>query len=142
MGWTAKPSVQRMLVPADPRAVATDYFSWVDRVIPFVSVRRADESVSFHVFGINKPAIALKLGASDAQRVSYHVVGGFLARIQASSSVFSFERTEDSEVTISLLDFSPWLPPLVYRATHAVVHDVVMTMYTRRTTVAQLEEEI
>ena len=132
MSWTAKPSVQRMSVPAAPLVVATHYFNWVDEKIPFVCARQTDDRVSFHILGIDRAAIALEVQASDADNVIYIVVGGFLTRSLPERGEFSFARTSGKEITIALRRFAPRLPRFIYVCTHAVVHEIVMGLYVRR----------
>ena len=137
MNWKSKPSIQDVYGVSDALSVADDYFDWISRAIPGVSVTQNSEQTSFHLLGMSSPAIALRTIRRTPESVGFEVTGGFLVATPPSG-LFSFTKAGPSHVVISLKEFTPRLPRFIYALSHSVAHDFVTTRYARRKSVPQI----
>lgn len=134
----SRQSIQRVPVPAGTaKDVADYYFRWVETAVPGVYARTNHREVQLGFAGVGSAAIVLHRGEESSERVAYDVVGGFLVAPKAGGEI-AFERVGD-EVEIALREFTPRLPPWLFRMTHGPVHDLVMEAFCRHMRIPRLE---
>ena len=128
--FRAAPSIQKMgTTDRSAEDVANAYFDWVDESIPAVGVGKEGQRIEFNLITGKRPAIALEVIESTPDHKTYRVVGGYLVKSPPGGE-FVFN-VQNQELTISLKDFTPRLPRVVYVATHALVHSIVMWAFGR-----------
>jgi uncharacterized protein YbjT (DUF2867 family) len=136
-------SVQRLPLPAgcDARWVATEYSRWLPQFMaPFLRVDIDDhKSCTFRFWPLPWPLLVLTFAAerSTSDRQLFFVTGGFLARHVETTGPGSSARLEFRSVLggrfvlAAIHDFVPRLPWLLYTATQALVHLLVMRRFAR-----------
>lgn len=92
------------------------------------------------MFGIRTPAIELQRSSSDDDVEVYDVCGGFLVARNPGGE-FRFER-QDAGLRIALTRFEPFLPQILYRSTHYIIHELVMASFCRTVRVNLLEGDL
>ncbi len=126
------PSIQNYpwIRDRDARWLADEYFGWVDRNLPIATARQAQDEVEMSVFPFfGKPAIELCRRKMSEECVRYEVVGGYLTR-GPGSGTFTFQKV-GSGLRITLADYSPSLPRIIYFFTQAFIHHIVMWLFGR-----------
>lgn len=132
-------SIQRLALPPawNAAAVADQYFRWLPRFNLHLVTCRVDDDRSVRVSSRIPRILLLELGfvpeESSARRRLYLITGGLLARGQAGGRPrMEFRDVLGGRHTIvAIHDFAPQLPWLVYRATQAAIHLVVMRAFQR-----------
>lgn len=132
-------SIQRIELPRGHNAawVADHYFRWLARFTwPFVRCD-VDAEGSCRV-GLRLPRVSLlelrfRPDESSSDRRLYAIAGGLLARGQVEGRPrLEFRDVLDGRWSIvAIHDFAPQLPWVLYRATQATIHLVVMRAFQR-----------
>jgi hypothetical protein len=113
----------------DAGQIAQRYFQWLaTQLLGLIGVRHHD-STQLDLLLIGVPVVKLRQIETGPQRHRYDVVGGWL--VAAPSGTFEFLCMPDQAVYAVLDGFRPRLPWLVYRMTHAYVHDRFMCRFSR-----------
>lgn len=132
-------SVQRMPLPEgwDAQTVAEEYGRWLTRgSIGLVHVQRAETGgLRFLTLGGRGCLLELTptpFTRANRRRCAFYISGGWLARRVDPPGRFEFRLfPENACLLASIHGFSPRLPWFVYSATQAVVHLVVMRLFSR-----------
>lgn len=118
----------------DARDVAREYMDWLPRFLyPFLKVRVKEESVSFCLFALKRPALYLVLrpARSTLDRQLFYIKGGWLAQ-KTNRGRLEFRVLGQPHVVLSAIhDFKPRLPWIIYKYTQAIVHVWVMSCFGR-----------
>ena len=114
-------------LPLDATEIAAAYFKWLaNQLMGMIGVDLPEVGkVDLLLFGM--PAVRLVQREHNAERVSFAVVGGWLVR--RPGGTFEFVNSGGGESYAVLDGFQPRLPWVLYRFTHAWVHDVVMRKF-------------
>jgi hypothetical protein len=112
----------------DATQIASEYFKWLaTQLMGMIGVRLPGPGkVVLLLLGM--PAVRLEEREHQSERVAYAVVGGWLVR--APGGTFEFVLTGAPGAFAVLDGFQPRLPWLLYRCTHAWVHDWVMRRFS------------
>lgn len=132
-------SIQRLALPPGWNAttVADHYFRWLPRFNLHLVTCRVDHHGTVKVASRipHIPLLELRFAPeeSSAGRRLYLITGGLLARGQAGGRPrMEFRDVLGGRYTIvAIHDFAPQLPWLLYRATQAAIHLVVMRAFQR-----------
>jgi len=132
-------SIQRIELPRgrDAAWVADHYFQWLARFTwPFVRCDVDTEGscrVGLRVPGLCLLELSFRPGESSPDRRMYAITGGLLARGQVQGRPrLEFRDVLDGRWSIvAIHDFAPQLPWVLYRATQATIHLVVMRAFQR-----------
>ncbi len=131
-------SVQRFPLPHGRTAgwVAREYFRWLPRFArPWIRVSCGPRGTFDLVLAPGRVLLlrlARDAAGSAPGRVVYRIAGGALARAPGDRDRTEFLATPDgSEVLVAVHDFQPRLPWLLYAATQARAHRLVMRGFGR-----------
>jgi uncharacterized protein YbjT (DUF2867 family) len=133
-------SVQRLPLPErwDALDVAKEYAQWLPRILrPFIRLELSSDGthLRFKWLGLRTPLLELEFieSRSDERRALFLVVGGLLRAVNSRPlsrlefRVFPQERL----VLAAVLDFSPALPWLIYLASQAQAHRLIMFLFSK-----------
>ncbi|QOY34821.1 hypothetical protein AWH56_019165 [Anaerobacillus isosaccharinicus] len=114
-----------------PLELANTYFRWLTKASKkIIKINNTSDQYQLSFFFLKKPLLVLKLQEHDDQKVQYRVAGGLLAKTEQEGT-FTFFRCNGNSV-IALEHFHPRLPWLLYLATQAPIHELVMIKFMNR----------
>ena len=128
-------SVQRVLLPKDRDAdwAADDYMNWLSSFArPFLSSTVQDQVVGIHIPFYEQPLLELtKEPVHDRHMATYRITGGLFAKVeQDSRGRIEFRQIPGTqECIIAIHEFVPAMPWILYKATQANVHLLVMYLF-------------
>jgi uncharacterized protein YbjT (DUF2867 family) len=130
-------SIQRLpSVNHDAHWIAMEYMSWLPSFFPMllrVEVKKAEKKINFFLRFFTKPLLELTFvkNSLDLQREKFHITGGILTKTK-NTGWLEFRQLDNRKFTlVSIHEFYPRLPWLLYRFTQAPLHRLVMLAFGR-----------
>lgn len=132
-------SIQRLppVRDRDTRFIATEYIEWLPRAFGgIVRVTREAKPghVAVHLVFLSRPLLVLEQIESgpDHDRTKFHIVAGTLSKT-TSTGWLEFRQVAGRRFTlVSIHEFVPSVPWLIYRVTQAPLHALVMRRFGQR----------
>lgn len=128
-------SVQRLPLPHGKNAmwVANEYFNWLPRIFSFFIKSKVEDTRCKFYFLI--PSIELlvlekSIERSSSDRVLLYIKGGLLAKNEGRGRL-EFRETLNRKFAIAAIhEYRPTLPWFLYKHTQAIVHLMVMSLFS------------
>jgi len=123
-------SVQRLPNPNGHSAesLASDYFDWLPKSVPFTSVVKFESTVSILFCGIAALKLRRNQGRSSKINCWFDVLGGAFAK-SPQNGYFEFRTLSDGSSMVVLSGFVPSLPWPIYRLSQALVHQWALVKF-------------
>lgn len=128
-------SIQRLpSVEKDAHWIAMEYMKWLPTFFPLflrVEIKENQKKVNFYFRFFTKPLLELTFvkNSLDLQREKFHITGGLLTRT-TNTGWLEFRQLDHKKTTlVSIHEFYPRLPWLLYRFTQAPLHRFVMISF-------------
>jgi uncharacterized protein YbjT (DUF2867 family) len=139
-------SIQRLpSVNQDAHWIAMEYMKWLPSFLPQVlrvEIKEAEKKVNFFLRFFSKPLLELTFvkNSLDLQREKFHITGGILTKTN-NTGWLEFRQLDHRKFNlVSIHEFYPRLPWLLYRFTQAPLHRIVMLAFGRHLKrIAELE---
>jgi len=131
-------SIQRLpsLPARDARFISNEYMRWLPqlfRAVIRVTSARDSPLITFSLALLDRPLLVLELidQGSDHARNKFHIVGGILSKT-TTTGWLEFRQVARRRYTLAAIPgFVPALPWIVYIASQAPVHALVMKAFGR-----------
>ena len=129
-------SIQRMPLPKAMTAkeVARAYTKWLPSFLkPILRLETTATGCRYFFRGMSKPLLELGVieSSSSATRYIFQVEHGLLVG-KKNFGRFEFRESPDREcLIVALHDFKPALPWFIYRSSQAIVHQIVMSRFSK-----------
>jgi len=129
-------SIQRMIRPpaSSVKCLSEEYFSWLTKFSSeIVQIKKENDLYFFCLFHPSLKILVLKrnvsLSSDDAEVLN--IVGGLLAARDQREARFEFREISNRQYLLTILyDFRPALPWSFYLISQAIIHYIVMYLFS------------